>query len=840
MKIGPLPLDREQVHAYVAFGGGRLEVAVLGSDEKGLAALRHKCGQERLVCEPALAHVARAQGLQVAELPPPARAIKAALAVSLAHGPTLENVSAELILELVDAAVAFEAAEPWHVFELEEPLSIRIGAAGRALEGCVLGAGGEEFGLALYHQIGSIDRVHTFMQEGRPEAARSLACTTLLLFYDNSYSVEAVRAMTGVPLAPLVVHTTRNGPGVAGPDDVAVLVAGLRAVTALAEGRAPRGETLDPAHRVVAHAARANAPAKTRSPYAGVGRNQPCPCGSGKKFKRCHLEAVEAASSPSLPPSSPPRAMVHDRDEQLSAEIIEHGKRRFGSEMLVRRLSETLGDLASLGQLVTPWLAYMLPFEGHPLAAHFLRSRSSSLSAEDRRWIERQLATPLGVWEILRVDPGRGVDVVDLLTGKRCFVHEIKGSGVLAPRDAILARVVADEVVVFCGMHETPLDPTNADAVVTRFGEISSAEGAAARLIGLWGGQVAERRRKAATPMTITNTDGHEAATVEDRFALRGGSFEQVFARLAALDGVNVDERDRGGARLTFTRAGNAKHALWTNTILGSARLTATRLVVQTNSSERAEALTAQLREALGELATWKKRTREALPKMPGGESVMIDGQLVTTPPEMPLREAYREWLDQPIPSLGGRTPRQAVGDAEGRRSVHLLLRQQENQHAREPVEGFDPAQLRRELGLDELGQPRANVELARAVGFGRKLSETVIDFARPMLDAENAQIDEHHLRAVLGFAIMIWNSIVAAAQAGVTLDVATLRAGFAAHRWLAWVEPLLTRKRARFGDDLRLVGAWHVQRHRDRLDIQMETRVPPALAAQLEAAGVL
>ena len=23
-------------------------------------------------------------------------------------------------------------------------------------------------------------------------------------------------------------------------------------------------------------------------PYANVGRNEPCPCGSGKKFKHCH------------------------------------------------------------------------------------------------------------------------------------------------------------------------------------------------------------------------------------------------------------------------------------------------------------------------------------------------------------------------------------------------------------------------------------------------------------------------------------------------------------------------------------------------------------------------
>ncbi len=29
-------------------------------------------------------------------------------------------------------------------------------------------------------------------------------------------------------------------------------------------------------------------PAPASNPYAGVGRNDPCPCGSGKKFKKCH------------------------------------------------------------------------------------------------------------------------------------------------------------------------------------------------------------------------------------------------------------------------------------------------------------------------------------------------------------------------------------------------------------------------------------------------------------------------------------------------------------------------------------------------------------------------
>jgi preprotein translocase subunit SecA len=33
-------------------------------------------------------------------------------------------------------------------------------------------------------------------------------------------------------------------------------------------------------------------PAPVGSPYAGVGRNDPCPCGSGKKFKKCHGAGV--------------------------------------------------------------------------------------------------------------------------------------------------------------------------------------------------------------------------------------------------------------------------------------------------------------------------------------------------------------------------------------------------------------------------------------------------------------------------------------------------------------------------------------------------------------------
>jgi hypothetical protein len=74
--------------------------------------------------------------------------------------------------------------------------------------------------------------------------------------------------------------------------------------------------------------------------------------------------------------------------------------------------------------------------------------------------------------------------------------------------------------------------------------------------------------------------------------------------------------------------------------------------------------------------------------------------------------------------------------------------------------------------------------------------------------------------------------------------DVAELRAALAPDQIpaevLAWFDRLVVRKRERFHGDLRLVGNWRVVRGRDRLDIEMESRVPQALHTKLTAAGHL
>src|SRR6188768_1271318 len=44
-------------------------------------------------------------------------------------------------------------------------------------------------------------------------------------------------------------------------------------------------------------------PSKARERLGAAGRNDPCPCGSGKKYKKCHLTADEQASY--TPPAAP-------------------------------------------------------------------------------------------------------------------------------------------------------------------------------------------------------------------------------------------------------------------------------------------------------------------------------------------------------------------------------------------------------------------------------------------------------------------------------------------------------------------------------------------------------
>ena len=67
----------------------------------------------------------------------------------------------------------------------------------------------------------------------------------------------------------------------------------------------------------------------------------------------------------------------------------------------------------------------------------------------------------------------------------------------------------------------------------------------------------------------------------------------------------------------------------------------------------------------------------------------------------------YRRWLDEPVPALGNRTPREAARLKTGRPKLVALLQEFENMAARQRLEGrpaYDFGWMWAELGLERPG----------------------------------------------------------------------------------------------------------------------------------------
>ncbi len=455
-----------------------------------------------------------------------------------------------------------------------------------------------------------------------------------------------------------------------------------------------------------------------------TGRNDPCPCGSGKKFKRCCGAAESEAGSE----AEHPALAVHRADAQVVDQVLRWAKKRFGEAWRGEAYEVYLGD-AELDrletQLLVPWSVYGFEVDGKPPAAHFLEERGQRLTEETRDWLEAQLAAWLSIWEVLEVQPGRGVRVRDLLTREERFVHDVSSSKTLGLRDTVLARVVDyGGVSTFCGTHSRFLPPQDADFVVRearRFCRVRTKPvskeklrgmDAQFRLIHAWRLVVEERDRPKPLPQ-LQNTDGDPFLLTKDHFDFEPQARQQVIAELQKLEGAQEPEAQEDGALgVSFQKAGNAQFKSWDNTVVGRAVVGENRLTLETNSERRARALRQRVEAGLGSLV--RHRIREHL----GMEALVRQSREKPSPrsqeeeafqnsPE--ARAALREfkekhmaaWVDEEIPALGGLTPREATARPATRSRLDLLLREMENHESALPVEErFDYGRLREELGL--------------------------------------------------------------------------------------------------------------------------------------------
>jgi hypothetical protein len=480
-----------------------------------------------------------------------------------------------------------------------------------------------------------------------------------------------------------------------------------------------------------------------------VGRNDPCPCGSGKKYKHCHLNADEG-----LAPDELAWRRVRRAVEGLQPRIMEAGVEHFGAQAMHEAWRAfTLGAAGDRVDADSPhmsaflsWFCYtwlpdpqrtqVPPVARTSTAAQaFLAKRGKRLDPLTQRYMEACAQAPFSFHEVLVCEPGRGFRLKDLLLGETRYVFEASGSEDAARGDVLYASVVeVDGVALVEGCGPVLIPPVEKPRIIALRASLAPRgepidrdrlreRDADVRRLYL---EITDRLLTPSLP-ALQNTDGEP---IEMRTLIYDvASPREAFDALKDLAGGEPDEAllseavfDESGSlsRVEFPwlAAGNAMHKSWNNTVLGTLRIDGARLTAQVNSAARAQRLSDLIAARLGERArklpeviqsmqSLLERERTPAQRAAQQRAAEENAELNSRPEVQALiaemtRKHYREWVDEPVPALGNRTPRQAMKSAAGREAVEALVVQIERDaHRMQPP--LDPSitrELRATLGL--------------------------------------------------------------------------------------------------------------------------------------------
>jgi len=406
--------------------------------------------------------------------------------------------------------------------------------------------------------------------------------------------------------------------------------------------------------------------AKLGGVTADVGRNDPCPCGSGRKYKVCHL------GRPLLEPV--------DRMNWLLSKLTMFATRPRQLPALydIADLAAT-GFPGQLGDRVSdPFVMELRLFEGGGVA-EFLAERGVLLPDDERDLLELWTLARLALWEVVDSDGERRLTVRDTRSGDTIDVTEHSLARDFQPGDQLLARFVP------------AWDRTMATGVTLRLG--TGRRESLMELLDTNPGveDLAYWYASLFAPPVLQNRDGEELVACNAR--LRPvGSWEELGAVLdetyerddpGTWRDVIDEGADRGIIRAVLTREGD-------------------ELVVVTNSVERLDRVLDRLAEVTevidrtvdeSSAAQALANVGEALPELP-----VPDEEILAQIQE----ELEARWLDEPVPALGGLTPREAAEDPTRREDLIGLLRSYDHIEMPEGALRLRPDVLRRHLGITE------------------------------------------------------------------------------------------------------------------------------------------
>jgi len=206
LRIGEVPLETGRAIAYLSIDeDGMVAPVIAASDEAGLREIVVRAGGQEIICEEALGRAARQLGLRVQPLPPWTSVPRAEIATLLNLGAdALEPDAIAAIGPALLAAGELVSHQPWSWLLNGDVVDFEIAISGgpsRYFEGCVMGAGSQEFGVALYDAPGSLARLAKAGRRGRLDEVHAIDAYGFTIDGGPPWVVDAVAAAYSVGFA---------------------------------------------------------------------------------------------------------------------------------------------------------------------------------------------------------------------------------------------------------------------------------------------------------------------------------------------------------------------------------------------------------------------------------------------------------------------------------------------------------------------------------------------------------------------------------------------------------------------------------------------------------------
>jgi hypothetical protein len=607
------------------------------------------------------------------------------------------KLQAEKMGSLFKAADALYRLAPWQ-FTFDEQL-IEVNIPELDVHGAcisVIGALGESYGFLLFSSLEDYEQMLAASYEIEQGADKiDLGCSITSLNYERGADLPGNMRREvqqhGWPVAaatayPVVEHRDHDGlPRGLIPRELRIMTACTEALVAALEVHADRFNNDEPLIFSVSYADKDSLEVHLQAPP----------------------EALMAYAGDTL---SDLLDNPHRLDHVLMRRLLDFAHDHWG-DRLMNRIDRLIGNDGEM-LLMYHFGVYHLDVDsGKTVAECYLEQGTDVLEAWERLWLTAQQTAWLSLWEVIAVVPGESLELRDLLTDEVRHVQDSAAAESTPVHTTLLGRIVHyDGTNLLTGVHPRTLPPLAAAEVAERMRKYLHNQSAipperlreantGRYLIRRWQDKIDQWYNASDLPFELHNTDGDPILGTVDRFTFDKSQYGLVEAKLLELDNLQPDSP----GRFTFLREKKGD----SHTVIGWAQLQAGTLRIESNSIERADALREQIETACASLIRHRGRIHEDALTALDHAPVSATGVSDIAPEQLDWiiqshkQQHYENWLNEPIPALGNKTPRQAIRNKSGRAKVTALIKDIEYHEAALPAgQRFDVSILMRELKL--------------------------------------------------------------------------------------------------------------------------------------------